>query len=141
MPKLILMVGLPRSGKTTRARQLGHPIVSPDAIRHATHGQRFSYVHEGRVWETARLMVRALFIAGHSTVVLDATNVTRGGRGNWKSDEWTTAFLVVGTDAATCRQRAIDAGDEDILSVIERMSAEWEPLTEDELSLEERDSR
>jgi len=31
MNRLILMVGLPRSGKTTAARRLGHPIVCPDA--------------------------------------------------------------------------------------------------------------
>ncbi len=34
---LILMVGLPRSGKTTRARQIDHPIVNPDSIRLALH--------------------------------------------------------------------------------------------------------
>ncbi len=38
---LIGMVGLPYSGKSTAARELGFPIVCPDAIRLALHGQRF----------------------------------------------------------------------------------------------------
>ena len=35
---LIVMVGLPRSGKTTWARKQGYPIVNPDSIRLAFHG-------------------------------------------------------------------------------------------------------
>ena len=82
---LIAMVGLPRSGKSTWAKKAGHPIVSPDAIRLALHGQRFISEAEPFVWAIAKAMVRALFLAGHSAVILDATNNTRKRRDEWKS--------------------------------------------------------
>ncbi|KKK82651.1 hypothetical protein LCGC14_2801230, partial [marine sediment metagenome] len=41
MKKLILTVGLPRSGKSTWARKQGHPIVNPDSIRLALYGEPF----------------------------------------------------------------------------------------------------
>ena len=134
MGKLILMVGLPRSGKTTAARAMGHPIVSPDAIRLALHGQRYVTLEEPRVWQTAQLMVRALFLAGHHTVILDATNGTRLRREAWRSDAWERAFHVLETDAEICRQRTRDAGDHEIVPVIDRMARAWEPLGDDELS-------
>jgi predicted kinase len=138
MCKLILMVGLPRSGKTTAARQLGHPIVSPDAIRLAMHGQRYSTLEEPRVWEAARLMVRALFLAGHATVILDSTNGTRRRREQWRSAEWERAFHVLDTDVETCRQRARAMNDLQILPVIDRMASEWESPQPDELDAPDR---
>ena len=43
-----------RSGKTTWARQQGVPIVNPDAIRPALHGQRFEPRAESVVWAHLR---------------------------------------------------------------------------------------
>jgi len=134
MGKLILMVGLPRAGKTTAARALGHPIVSPDAIRLALHGRRYVQLEEPRVWQTARLMVRSLFLAGHTTVILDSTNGTRQRREAWRSDEWERAFHVVDTDVEICRQRALAADDRALIDVIDRMAREWEPPIDDELA-------
>jgi predicted kinase len=132
MGKLILMVGLPRSGKSTVARAMGHPIVSPDAIRLAMHGQRYAMLEEPRVWQTAQLMVRALFLAGHPTVILDATNGTRQRREAWRSDQWERVFHVVETDAEICRQRARAAADHEIVPIIDRMARAWEPPGDDE---------
>jgi predicted kinase len=87
LPRLILTVGLPRSGKTTWARAQGVPVASPDAISRALHGQRFIGVAEPFVWAIAKLMVRALFLAGHPTVIVDATNTTQKRRDEWKSDD------------------------------------------------------
>ncbi|GAF94425.1 unnamed protein product, partial [marine sediment metagenome] len=63
--KLILTVGLPRSGKTTWARKQGIPMVNPDSIRLALHGKAFIEEAEPMIWTIAKYMVRALFIAGH----------------------------------------------------------------------------
>jgi predicted kinase len=71
---LIMTVGLPRSGKSTWAIAQGHPVVCPDAIRLALHGQPFIATAEPVVWATAKLMVASLFEAGHGVVILDATN-------------------------------------------------------------------
>lgn len=44
MKKLILTIGLPRSGKSTWAKQQGCPVVNPDSIRLALHGK--AYIQE-----------------------------------------------------------------------------------------------
>lgn len=129
---LIAMVGLPRSGKSTWARSRPFPIVSPDAIRLAIHGQRFVAEAEAFVWATAKAMVRALFLAGHDTVILDACNNTRARRDEWRSKDWDVAFNVIPADAAECIERAEREGDLYIIPVITRMADEHEPLGEDE---------
>jgi predicted kinase len=129
---LIATVGLPRSGKTTWALSQAWPIVNPDSIRLAIHGHRFIAQAEPFVWAIAGIMVRALFLAGHKTVILDATNTTRKGRDEWQSKEWTTFFKVMDTEPGVCLERAEKEGDTEIVPVIERMAARYEPLNTDE---------
>jgi predicted kinase len=133
---LILTVGLPRSGKTTWARQqaqqYGRTIVNPDSIRLAIHGQRFVQSAEGFVWATARAVVHALFLAGHTTVILDATNVTHKRRNEWLSPHWLTRYKHLDTPLEVCVERARAANDQDIIPVIERMAHQFEPLGLDE---------
>lgn len=126
--KLILCVGLPRSGKTTWAREQGVPIVNPDSIRLALHGQRFVAEAEEHVWAIAKTMVRALFLAGHDVVIMDACNNTRKRRGNWLSNDWITYVKLIPTTAGECRYRADVLKDDYILPIIDRMAEEWEPL-------------
>ncbi len=132
MKTLILTVGLPRSGKSTWAMKQGVPVVNPDSIRYAIHGQRFLAQAEPLVWATAYTMARALFLAGHETVIVDATNVTQKRRDEWKAqlgsfvDEITVHALL--TPAAVCIAQARAEGDEEIIPVIERMAAEWDVL-------------
>jgi predicted kinase len=127
---LVCMVGLPRSGKTTYALTLGYPVVQPDAIHLAIHGQRFLPIAEPLVWAIANVMVRALFLAGHNTVVLDATNVSRKRRDEWKDASWEREFRVVDTLLDTCLDRAGD--DLEMHQAINRMFRDWEPVGEDE---------
>src|SRR4051812_20443404 len=98
---LHILCGLPRSGKTTLAnslsRERGWPVVCPDAVRLALHGQRFVPEAEAFVWAIAKVMVRALFLAGHDDVVLDATNGTRKRRGEWKDPAWRREYYVLDT--------------------------------------------
>ena len=126
--KLICTVGLPRSGKSTWARKQGHPIVNPDSVRLAMHGQRFQALAEPFVWAVVHCMVKALFLAGHNVVILDATNTTKKRRDEWISKGWDTVFLVVGTLAHECIRRAKAEGDEVIIPVIERMYESYEAL-------------
>lgn len=128
MKTLICTVGLPRSGKTTWARQQGHPIVNPDSIRLALHGQRFAGVAEPFVWAIARCMVRSLFFAGHDVVILDATNISKKRRDEWITQDWLTYFKEMGTPLEECLRRAVESGDGEIIPVIERMALEYEPL-------------
>ena len=89
---LILTVGLPRSGKSSWARCQGYPVVNPDSIRLRLHGQVFAPQAEPFVWAVAHLMVESLFEAGHSTVILDATNISRRRRRGWRTNSarWST---------------------------------------------------
>jgi len=121
MKTLICTVGLPRSGKSTWAREQGHPIVNPDAIRLALYGEAFKPEGERMVWTIAEYMVKSLFGAGHDFVILDATNTTETRRDEWRSPQWVTKFKVFRTDAETCKQRAVLQGQDYLLAVIDRM--------------------
>lgn len=133
MKTLLCTVGLPRSGKTTWAlafsKDHGCPIVNPDSIRLAIHGQRFIGQAEPFVWATAQAMVASLFIAGHDSIIVDATHTTRKRREIWKSKDWRTLFVMIDTPKSVCLERA--TGDAEIVPVIERMAAQWEPLSEE----------
>lgn len=126
MNTLCLTVGLPRSGKSTWARTQGCPIVNPDSIRLALHGQTHWPSMEPYVWAIARTMVRSLFLAGHTRVILDATNITERRRNEWKSSDWTLEFKNFHTPKYECIQRAKDSNTEYLIPVIERMHKEME---------------
>ena len=138
---LISTEGLPRSGKTTWERSTGHPIVCPDAIRLALHGERFLKTAEPMVWAIATYMVRAIFLAGHDVVIFDATNVTKNRRdvlSEWavmpgQENLYKVRFKVIETSCAECILRAQGEGDEEIIPVIKVMFDKWEPLFENEL--------
>ena len=130
--KLILTVGFPRSGKSTWARMENYPIVNPDAIRLALHGQRFYAPAEPMVWVVAHIMVESLFAAGAHVVVLDSCNNTRKRRDEWKSDLWFRSYELVSTPADECRRRALLNDDSEILPVIDRMEAEFEEVQKEE---------
>jgi predicted kinase len=134
MRRLILTVGLPRSGKSTWAKQQGHPVVNPDSIRLALHGHRFFAQAEPFVWAMAYSMVEALFRAGHETVIVDATHVSEKRRAAWFDRVCGPGFplsvelslQVIETSPEVCRSRALAEGDHEIIPVIDRMAAEWD---------------
>ena len=132
MKRLVLTVGPPRAGKTTWSQAQGVPIVNPDSVRFAMHGRTFFPPAEPMVWAVVGVMVRSLFAAGHQTVILDATNVTRKRRAEWNSTEWTTHYRVFQPSVETLRERAEQTGRSDLLPVIDRMLSQWEPLDESE---------
>ncbi len=147
MNKLIVMVGLPRSGKSTWAKASqearGAPIVCPDAIRLALHGMRFLKIAEPMVWAIAGIMVRALFLAGHSTVIVDGCHVKRSQRDRWQAPvdllvkpAWETWFKWIDTDQQTCLHRAELEKDTEIMPIIDRMTEEFEGIQTDELQLD-----
>lgn len=129
-PKLILMQGLPRSGKSTWARAQGYPIVDPDAIRLVKTGRRWWGPIEHEVWATARTMIRALFVAGHEIVILDSTAYTRWQRDQFKPSldiPWIRYIKHIDTPANVCCERA-QMTYPDLISVIKYMETKWEPV-------------
>ena len=136
--RLVCMMGLPRSGKSTAARKLsqvvGAPIVNRDSIRLAMHGQRYQKLAEPLVKATAIVMVRALFNVGHTVVIVDETSVSRSTRDFWRDDEnvWQTCVLEVPTPLKVCMRRAQASDDKEIMPVIAKMADMIEPLMPDE---------
>lgn len=133
MPLLICTVGLPRSGKSTWSLKQGFPIVNPDSIRLSIHGHPFIKEAEPLVWAVTELMVKSLFKAGHTRVILDACNSTRARRDEWvRPDEWTTAFIQFSTPVEVCEKRALDGNRPDLVKVINDMFFRWETVQCDE---------
>ena len=81
---LVLMIGLPQSGKSSEARQMKHPIVNRDAIRKTIGGSIRYYGDEKRVNEIERLMADSLFNAGHDCITIDACHLKPSYRNTWK---------------------------------------------------------
>lgn len=123
--RLICMMGLPRSGKSTVARflskKLGAPVVNRDSIRLALHGQRFAKSAEPMVKAIAGVMVNALF-AYHDRVIVDETNLKAGTREFWIDMGYPTEFLNVMTPKEVCLARAQSMDDDEIQPVIEAMA-------------------
>lgn len=132
MKKLIILRGLPRSGKTTWAREMakqtGAAIVNPDSIRLAIHGQAYREETEPLVWATAQIMADSLFRAGHEIVIIDATNVTEARRKFWydRFKNVKIEFITIMVPVEECIERAKKDGREYLIPVIERMAKEWE---------------
>ena len=119
------MIGLPRSGKSTKARELGFPIVNLDSIRLSLHGQAFLPEAEPWVHLIAKTMVKALFFAGHTHVILDSTNISREHRDEWKSPKWNREYIHIDTDVKTCIGRARMEGNTTLVAVIRAMDAKY----------------
>lgn len=139
MKTLIMTIGLPRTGKSTWARKRGVPMVNGDSVRLALHGQPFIVEAEPMVSCVKQLMVRALFNAGHETVILDGTHTTRASRDKWISPNWERIFVVTGGPEMldTCIERArTTCRDrkhfEDLVAAIRRMAINYEPPHFDE---------
>lgn len=134
MKTLTLTVGLPRSGKSTWARQQGYPIVCPDDIRLAMHGQPYIATMEPYVWAIARTMVEALFYS-HDILILDATSITEDYRDRWLSERWTRQYKVFNTPKDVCIQRARETNQEYLIPVIEKMAEQYEPVKNEKVIL------
>jgi predicted kinase len=110
-------------------------VVNPDSIRLALYNEAFISSAEPFVWAIAKCMVKALFIAGHKTVILDATNTTIGRQDDWngvaEDINATVKFKVFRTHAIECMERATNDNKEFLIPVIQRMALNWEdPPTE-----------
>lgn len=133
---VLLLKGLPRSGKSTIAKRLakhkGWPIINPDSFRLAIHGQVYYGPAEPTVWANVKVAARALLLAGHTHIVIDATNMKRNRRDDWRRENWRVIVYELKTDMETCLKIASDTGRDDLIPVIERMESEHEPLESDE---------
>jgi predicted kinase len=80
VPRIVLTVGLPGSGKSTYLARLGvHPI-SSDAIRLLLVDDENDQTIHGRVFSTVRYLLRQRIALRRDATYIDATNLTRKDR-------------------------------------------------------------
>ena len=137
-PILKILVGLPRSGKTTYAERYkgSWAIISADQLRYLVYGQRFCAVGEDLVWAIRKVALKMLLEQGMD-IVIDETNATKVRRKAIidvvKKYDYTIEFVVINTSAEVCIQRAEAEGDKYIIPIIERMEAQFEPPNNSEI--------
>ncbi len=75
-PRIILLVGLPGSGKSTYLERIGATALSSDAVRGLLADDPTDQSIHGRVFATLRYLLRQRLAIGRSVTYLDATHLT-----------------------------------------------------------------
>lgn len=143
---LFFFVGLPRSGKSTLAKQWlnhlydiskglcidrkdntsrvidGNPrvVVCADSIRIALSGDRFNYLTEGFVHSIKHTMIRGFLRDGYD-VLVDGTHTTKNSIMSLLSLDIDAMPCFMNTPINICKTRAVECGQQDLLPVINRM--------------------
>ena len=74
--RIIVLVGLPGSGKSTYLRQLGTSGLSSDATRRVLADDETDQTVHERVFQTLRYLLRQRLSIGRAATYIDATNLT-----------------------------------------------------------------
>src|ERR1051325_10660651 len=74
--RIVVLVGLPGSGKSTYLRQLGTSGLSSDAIRKMLADDETDQTIHERVFQTLRYLLRQRLAIGRNVTYIDATNLT-----------------------------------------------------------------
>ena len=78
--RIVLMVGLPGSGKSTYLERLGVTALSSDAIRQLLADDVTDQTIHKRVFATIRYLLRQRLAIGRAVTYVDATHLTPGER-------------------------------------------------------------
>lgn len=135
-PTLTMLIGLPRAGKTTYIEDnKDGVVVSADQLRYLVYGQRFWGPGEPLMWSIRDIMLRSLMKQGVN-IIIDETNTTQARRkpilGMAKEYGYLTRAVYIPTSKEVCIKRALDEGEAFLVSVIERMHNQFEPVSEEE---------
>ena len=109
-PILTIMIGLPRSGKSTwiKKNKKDAVVVSPDEIRAKIFGHQFHSNAEDFIWAFAKAMCRLLLEQGKD-VIIDATNINSYSRNVWinigKQYKAKVRMIWTKTSVQKCLQR------------------------------------
>lgn len=129
-----IMVGLPRSGKSTYAEKYkgNKAIISADQLRYLVYGQRFWGPGEDMMWAIRKIALTMLMEQGID-IVIDETNTTEARRKSIielaRKHNYIIEVVVINTPKEICIERARAEGDEKIIPVIERMAEQLEPIS------------
>ncbi len=78
--RIVLLVGLPGSGKSTYLERLGVTPLSSDAVRQLLADDATDQTIHGRVFQTIRYLVRQRLAVGRPVTYVDATHLTPAER-------------------------------------------------------------
>jgi predicted kinase len=107
--RIVVLVGLPGSGKSTWLERLGAPFLSSDAIRKMLLDDEANQSANDRVFLTLRYLLRGRLALGRPVTYIDATNLSREERkpyigiGQAFGCEMEAVFFDVSLE--TCRER------------------------------------
>lgn len=129
MKKLVMMCGLPRSGKTTFRNMLKEEVkdifvISADELRYLIYGQRYFDGGEDFVWSTRDKIFKYMLIQS-KTILIDETNTSIKRRKAIielaKQFKYKVICVYVNTPLNICEGRA-RKDDNDLRVVMDRMS-------------------
>jgi predicted kinase len=134
--KLIVLVGLPGSGKSTWAAQQGVGVLSSDAVRALLTGDAQNQAANPLVFPTLHYLLGMRVKAGMEATILDATSLTPKER-----KAWVRAAEALGCDVeavffetplAVCKSRNVARSRVVPEDVMDRFSARLIPPSESE---------
>lgn len=138
---MIVMMGLPRSGKSTWANNYVKKhkdwiLICPDDIRITITGKRWYAPAEPVVWGTVKTMVR-YFLMQKRNIIIDGTFLTKQSRAFFISTaiEFKTRikFMHIKTKAMDCMVRANETGYPELVEVIKEMLCRYEKFNMNEI--------
>jgi predicted kinase len=136
LPRIILLVGLPGSGKSTWAARQGFAALSSDAIRILLSDDITNQNIHSRVFATIRYLLRQRIAIGTPVTCIDATHLTRAERkpyidiARWQRCEIEAVMFNVPLTVCLERNRMRDRNvPEDVLAA---MALKLEPPTAEE---------
>lgn len=157
MDKIVICtVGLSNSGKSTwtfeELQRLntwhGNSIdwhsccasVNRDTIHKDLHGKRYDPAYDAEVSRIEVEHTEYYFDRGYNIVIIDACHHKKKYRDRWQGicagHGWDLRFKVFDISVVECLRRAMSKDDFEIIPVIKKQAAEFEPLTEEELELQ-----
>ena len=107
--RIVVLVGLPGSGKSTYVEQLGAGVLSSDTIRKLLADDEAIQTIHDRVFQTLRYLLRHRLELGRPVTYIDATNLTPQERrpyiGIGKTFGCTLEAVYFDVPLAVCRER------------------------------------